>query len=98
MCIKIFAATVLKPLFYVPDTQKIMQAKVNLSPACFSESYISLKKLPTDDKPREKLIRQGPAALSDAELLGILLNNGTKHKSAIELGREILRAASNNLP
>jgi len=98
MCIKIFAATVLKPLFYVPDTQKIMQAKVNLSPAGLSEGYVSLKKLPTDDKPREKLMRKGPAALSDAELLAILLNNGTKQKSAIELGREILRAASNNLP
>ncbi|HEY1164489.1 MAG TPA: UPF0758 domain-containing protein, partial [Chitinophaga sp.] len=74
-----------------------MQAKVNLSPAGLSEGYVSLKKLPTDDKPREKLMRKGPAALSDAELLAILLNNGTKRKSAIELARDILRAASNNL-
>ncbi|WP_298741723.1 DNA repair protein RadC [uncultured Chitinophaga sp.] len=75
-----------------------MQAKVNLPQGRLPESYTPVKKLPTDDKPREKLIRKGPAALSDAELLAILLNNGTKQKSAIELGREVLRAASNNLP
>lgn len=75
-----------------------MQVKVNPSTVPPSEAYISIKKLATDDKPREKLISKGPSALSDAELLAILLNNGTKQKSAIELGREVLRAAYNNLP
>lgn len=74
-----------------------MQVKVNPSPVSPSDKYIPIKKLATDDKPREKLISKGPSALSDAELLAILLNNGTKHKSAIELGREVLRAAYNNL-
>lgn len=75
-----------------------MHPQVNLLQPQASAAYISLKNQATDDKPREKLISKGPAALSDAELLAILLNNGAKSKSAIELGREVLRAASNNLP
>ena len=47
--------------------------------------------------PREKLIQKGVASLSDAELLAILISSGTKHKSAVDLGRELLRIANNNL-
>jgi DNA repair protein RadC len=49
------------------------------------------------DRPREKLIEKGPAALSDAELLAILISTGTKSKSAVDLGRELLALAGNNL-
>jgi DNA repair protein RadC len=49
------------------------------------------------DRPREKLIEKGAAALSDAELLAILIASGTKDKSAVDLGRELLSLAGNNL-
>ena len=50
-----------------------------------------------EDRPREKLIQKGTASLSDAELLAILISSGTKDKSAVDLGRELLGIANNNL-
>jgi DNA repair protein RadC len=50
-----------------------------------------------EDRPREKLIRKGTASLSDAELIAILISSGTKDKSAVDLGRELLGMANNNL-
>ncbi len=43
-----------------------------------------------EDRPREKLIHKGTMSLSDAELLGILISSGTREKSAVDLGRELL--------
>jgi len=45
---------------------------------------------PVDDRPREKLLAKGPAALSDAELLAIFLRTGVSGKSAVDLARELL--------
>jgi len=50
-----------------------------------------------EDRPREKLIQNGTASLSDAELIAILISSGTKKKSAVDLGREILSIVNNNL-
>ena len=50
-----------------------------------------------EDRPREKLIQKGTNSLSDAELLAILISSGTKDKSAVDLGRELLMLANNNL-
>lgn len=50
-----------------------------------------------EERPREKLIYKGTSSLSDAELLGILISSGTKDKSAVDLGRELLSLANNNL-
>ncbi len=50
-----------------------------------------------EDRPREKLIRKGISTLSDAELLAILISSGTRKKSAVDLGRELLSSVSNNL-
>ncbi len=49
------------------------------------------------DRPREKLLERGAAALSDAELLAILISSGTREKSAVDLGRELLNTVDNNL-
>jgi DNA repair protein RadC len=57
----------------------------------------SIKNWAIDDRPREKLIANGAAALSNSELLAILLNNGSKNKSAVELAREILKLGDDNL-
>ena len=58
---------------------------------------IKITEWAVEDRPREKLIIKGAASLSDAELLGILISSGTKEKSAVDLGRELLGYADNNL-
>jgi DNA repair protein RadC len=45
---------------------------------------------PVDERPREKLIRRGAGALSDAELLAIFLRTGTTNRTAIDLARDLL--------
>ncbi len=50
-----------------------------------------------EDRPREKMLLKGKQALSDAELLAILISTGTKEFSAVELGKIILKNANNNL-
>ena len=50
-----------------------------------------------DDRPREKLLLKGPVSLSDSELLAIIINNGNKEKSAVDLAKEILHMGNNNL-
>jgi len=51
-----------------------------------------IKEWPESDRPREKLLEKGPEALSDAELLAIILRVGdaSSHKSALDYGRELL--------
>jgi DNA repair protein RadC len=49
-----------------------------------------LKDLPADTRPREKLLARGPGALSDAELLALLLRSGLPGKNALQLGQELL--------
>lgn len=46
---------------------------------------------PENERPRERLLREGAQALSDAELLAIFLRVGVKGKSAVELARDLLR-------
>ena len=57
----------------------------------------SIKHWATDDRPREKLRNKGPESLSHSELIAILLQNGTRQKSAVELAKEILHLGRNNL-
>ncbi len=46
---------------------------------------------PEDERPRERLLSRGPHALTDAELIAILLRVGVRGKSAVELGRDLLK-------
>jgi DNA repair protein RadC len=50
-----------------------------------------------EDRPREKLYSKGTSSLSDAELLAILIGSGTRNRSAVDLGRELLSLVGNNL-
>lgn len=52
---------------------------------------MQIKKLPTCERPREKLEKYGPDKLSDAELLAIVLRTGTKGLNVIELSKKILK-------
>ena len=54
---------------------------------------MSIRDWPEGERPREKLLARGSAALSDAELLAVLLGNGSRGKDAIALGRELLAGA-----
>lgn len=51
-----------------------------------------------DDRPREKLLTKGKTALTDAELLAILINSGNRNESAVDLCRRILQDNGNSLP
>ena len=57
----------------------------------------SIKSWAVDDRPREKLLAKGAAALSDSELLAILINNGHKEGSAVQIARNILKLGNDNL-
>ena len=50
-----------------------------------------------DDRPREKLLSKGINALSDAELIAILIGSGNKNESAVDLSKRILAEVENNL-
>jgi DNA repair protein RadC len=50
----------------------------------------SIKDWPQDDRPREKLLQQGAGALSDAELLAVVLRSGTRGESAVDQGRALI--------
>ena len=50
-----------------------------------------------EDRPREKLMRLGPSALTDAELLAILVGSGSTKEDAVTLMRHILADCNNNL-
>lgn len=58
-----------------------------------------IKEWPEDDRPREKMFRLGAAALSNAELLALVLRTGdpASKKSAIDLGRDIMARFDDNL-
>jgi len=58
---------------------------------------VAIKEWSKDDRPREKLVLKTANALSNSELLAILINNGTKDKSAVELAKELLQKTNNDL-
>lgn len=58
---------------------------------------IAIKSWAEADRPREKLLEQGRRALTDAELLAILIGSGSRSESAVELCRRILSDVANNL-
>ena len=57
---------------------------------------MNLKSLAEDDRPREKFLLKGKAAVSDSELLAIIMGSGNREESAVELARRILKSVENN--
>jgi DNA repair protein RadC len=57
----------------------------------------SIKNWCIDDRPREKMAVKGASALSNSELIAILINNGSKERSAVELAKDVLALGQNNL-
>src|SRR5688500_16084806 len=62
-------------------------------PAARAARAAVLREIPAHDRPRERLLREGGAALADGELLAVLLRTGCAGASALDLGRELLAAA-----
>lgn len=58
---------------------------------------LSIKQWAEEDRPREKLLLKGVSALSDSELLAILIGSGNINESAVELCKRILQKAGNDL-
>lgn len=56
----------------------------------------SIKNWAEDDRPREKLLMKGQRALSDSELLAIIMGSGSRNESAVELAKRILNSVGNN--
>ena len=61
------------------------------------QSSFSIKNWSHDDRPREKLRDKGKSALSDAELVAILIGSGSRNESAVQLCKRILASTNNNL-
>ena len=57
----------------------------------------SIKNWATEDRPREKMLAKGREALSDAELIAILIGSGNNNESAVDLSRRILKDSGDNL-
>ena len=57
---------------------------------------MSIKYLAQDDRPREKFLLKGKQAVSDSELLAIIMGSGSRNESAVDLARRILDSVDNN--
>ena len=62
-----------------------------------SNKKLSIKEWAADDRPREKMMKKGIDALSNAELIAILFRTGTRNESAVGLARKILDLVGNNI-
>jgi DNA repair protein RadC len=62
-----------------------------------TSTNFGIKSWAEEDRPREKLMQKGRAALSDAELMAILLGSGTAKLSAVDVAKLVLNAANNDL-
>lgn len=57
----------------------------------------TIKDWSADDRPREKMLLKGKDALSDAELIAIIIGSGNQSESAVDLSKRILKRSNNNL-
>ena len=60
-------------------------------------TFFPIRSWSEDDKPREKLLLKGKTALSDAELIAILIGSGSRNESAVSLSQRILASVDHNL-
>lgn len=62
-----------------------------------NQYHLPIKSWALEDRPREKLMQKGISALSDTELIAVLLGNGHKNQSALDLARALLMEANQSL-
>lgn len=63
----------------------------------YEKTHLNIKSWAEEDRPREKLLLKGKAALSDAELLGILIATGIQKMTAVDIAKVILQSVQNDL-
>lgn len=68
---------------------------VNLLSSIMEATHFPITNWSEDDRPREKLMLKGKSALSDAELIAILIGSGSRNESAVDLSKRILASADN---
>lgn len=61
------------------------------------ETNTGIKAWAEEDRPREKLVKKGARELSDSELLAIFIRTGSRNKTAVDVARELLQSANNDL-
>ena len=61
------------------------------------KNYVSIKDLPAEERPRERLLKRGASSLSNAELIAVLLGGGTAGVSAVNLAEKILAIDSGGI-
>ena len=60
-------------------------------------NHTSLKEMPEDDRPQEKMMRFGAKSLSNAELIAVIIRTGTREATSVEVGRKIMQYLDNDL-
>ena len=73
-------------------------SEVSAAPAAAGSQFLpnsmpqlKIREMPQDERPREKLLARGPDALSNAELIAILLRTGRRGMNVVEVAREVAR-------
>ncbi len=80
-----------KNSYIIPDTALFLNRSL-----CGGDYPLLIKDLPPEGKPREKLLAQGPEALSSRELLAIVLQVGTVKEDVIQMSERIIRGYGEN--
>lgn len=62
-----------------------------------NNEFRSIRAWAEDDRPREKMLLKGRMALSDAELIAILLGSGSRNETAVDLAKRVLHSVGNDL-
>lgn len=63
----------------------------------YEEKFVGIRAWSESDRPREKLLNQGKANLSDSELLAILIGTGTRNESAVDLAKKLMQKCDDDL-
>ena len=87
-------STKTQPTYTIKDLTQLMSHEHHNEtsfPVTPKKYVLKVRDLPDLDKPREKLINQGPASLSPAELLAVILNTGTKSEGVLEMSERIIK-------
>jgi DNA repair protein RadC len=85
--------------FFTPESQDFAASadRLHLSMQVNEPKPLNIKDWSPEDRPREKLLSKGSNALTDAELIAILIGSGTPKLSAVELAKFIMATVDNNL-
>src|SRR3546814_11615783 len=82
-------------LFHIHQFREFLYIEQNSSTMLTFEKRISIKAWAENDRPRERLVKNGRHQLSEAELLAIILGSGNEQENAVELARRVLGSCGN---